>query len=113
MASTCMCYRADNWLARSNMGIEGTLFSSEILTRENPEGFASIRDVPIEASRTWTAVPPLALLPRAQSLVQAHNIRLAREYDRPLADLGLSTEAAERVTRLADYELAFQETPRT
>jgi hypothetical protein len=64
-------FRADNWLARSNLGIEATLFSTELLTLESPEAFSSIRDVPIEALRTWTDVPPLALLPRAKALLHA------------------------------------------
>jgi len=105
-------YRADNWLARSNMGIEATLFSTEVLTLENPASFVSIRNVPIEALRTWSDVPPLALLPRAQSLVHAHNIRIARDYQRPLSDLGISAEQANRITRLAEYELAFEEVRR-
>jgi hypothetical protein len=90
------------------VGIEATLFSTELLTLESPEAFSSIRDVPIESLRTWTDVPPLALLPRGQALLHAQNIRLASEYGRPISDLGISDEVADRITRLANYELAFE-----
>jgi hypothetical protein len=80
-------YRADRWQARSNMGIEGTLFSTEVMSLEDPQSFASIRDVPVDALRTWTDVPPLALLPRASNLINAHNVRLARQYGRPVEEL--------------------------
>lgn len=101
-------YRATNWLARNNMGLAGTLFSTEMLTWESPEAFPSIRDVPIDALAAWEGVPPMAMLPRAQNLMAAKNVRIAREYGRPLAEIGLTEAQAERVLRLADFEMELE-----
>jgi hypothetical protein len=95
------------------MGIKGTLFSTEILSLTDPVAFPSIRNVPIEALRTWTDVPPLALLPRVRTLIDAHNIQLARRLGRSLTELGTNDDEANRILRLADYELVFEEARHT